>query len=324
MKSQATTSRDKRLASGRMAILTLLALAAYTGFIHWTLGWRYVLAQMSGIGLGWLLGAQAILVSTYFLRCWRIADYFRGETSGRFLALFRLTQVHNLLNIMLPFRVGETSFPLLMRAEFAVPLARGTAALLVMRLLDMHALFAAAGVGLVLKAGFAPLACLAWLFFLLSPLGLSLVKRPVFAFLHARLSGKPARLLADVELGVPADTPAFLRAWFATVVNWGVKVAVLAWALMLAGVTPAAAGFGGSLGGELSSVLPVHAPGGVGTYPAGIMAGALSFGSPASGPAFATLASAAVSIHLLVLVSAFAGTGLALLLSRLFEDRSAR
>lgn len=324
MNAEAKTHRDKRIASARMAGLTLAAMAAYAAFIQWSLGWSHVLRQMAEIGWPWLLAAQGMLVSTYFLRCWRISDYFPAETRGRYLSLFRLTQVHNLLNIMLPFRVGETSFPLLMRSEFGIPLARGTAALLVMRLLDLHALFAAAGAGLVLKFGFHPLACLGWLLFLISPLALYFAKRPVFRVLHGRLPEKAAILLGEIELGVPASTPAFLRAWFATVVNWAVKVAVLAWALVLADVTPVAAGFGGSLGGELSSVLPVHAPGGVGTYPAGIIAGAISFGSPASGPAFARLGSAAVSVHLLILLSAFAGAGLGLALSRLFEEPEAR
>ncbi len=61
--------------------------------------------------------------------------------------------------------------------------------------------------------------------------------------------------------------------------NWGVKVLVLAWVLALMGVEPIAACFGGALGGEISSVLPVHAPAGVGTYPAGIAAGAAAFGA---------------------------------------------
>ena len=38
-----------------------------------------------------------------------------------------------------------------MRSEFGVPLARSTSALLLMRVLDLHALFAAAGIGLVLE-----------------------------------------------------------------------------------------------------------------------------------------------------------------------------
>ena len=100
-----------------------------------------------------------------------------------------------------------------------------------------------------------------------------------------------------------------------TIVNWLVKVLVLAWALGLMGVLPMAASFGGALGGELSSVLPVHAPGGVGTYPAGITAGAISFGASAKGSAFDLLASASVNAHLLIIVSAVAGTLLSIVLS---------
>ncbi|MGO7565723.1 UPF0104 family protein, partial [Rhizobium johnstonii] len=71
-----------------------------------------------------------LLTSTYFLRTWLIYDYFPKETAGRFAVLFRVTHIHNLLNIMLPFRAGETSFPLLMLTEFGIPLTRGTSALL--------------------------------------------------------------------------------------------------------------------------------------------------------------------------------------------------
>ncbi len=56
-----------------------------------------------------------------------VADYFPRETKGQFRRLLKLTLVHNLLNVMLPLRSGEASFPLLMRSEFGMPLARATA-----------------------------------------------------------------------------------------------------------------------------------------------------------------------------------------------------
>jgi len=90
-------------------------------------------------------------------------------------------------------------------------------------------------------------------------------------------------------------------------------VLVLAWVLGLMGVDPIAACFGGALGGELSSVLPVHAPGGVGTYPAGIAAGAAAFGSAKEAGALAILAKASINAHLMIIVSAVIGTGLSLL-----------
>lgn len=99
-----------------------------------------------------------------------------------------------------------------------------------------------------------------------------------------------------------------------TMLNWAVKVVVLAWVLAIMGVAPLAASFGGALGGELSSVLPVHAPAGVGTYAAAIVAGAVSFGASADQATLETLGRASVNAHLMVIVSAVAGTMLSLLL----------
>jgi hypothetical protein len=273
----------------RMTGLTLLVVIAYAAFIEWFWGWPVILAQWAKVGVLPIVIALALLTGTYFLRTWRIYDYFPRETAGHFAPLFRVTQIHNLLNIMMPLRTGETSFPLLMRAEFGIPLARSTAALLVMRLFDLHALLAVAGF---------------------------VVRRPLVRFAARVLPKKAQSLVLEIERGLPGDAGAFARAWLMTVVNWLVKVLVLAWALGLMQVAPLAASFGGALGGELSSVLPVHAPGGVGTYPAGITAGALAFGALTDKAALTTLAQASINGHLLVIVSALIGTALGLLVAR--------
>lgn len=298
----------------RITVLTVGAIALYSAFIQWAWGWSEILAGWEAVGLPTLLIALALLVGTYFIRTHRMQDYFPRETQGQFLRLFRVTQVHNLLNIMLPFRAGETSFPLLMRSEFGVPIAHGTAALLVLRLLDLHALLAAAGLGLVAGSPRPYLAAGLWAMFLVLPLLFFPFKRPVMAAIHGRVSGKLARVAAEIDDGLPTDTAAFIRAWMLTVLNWGVKVLVLAWVLGLMGVAPLAAAFGGALGGELSSVLPVHAPAGVGTYPTGIAAGAAALGAGHDRATLDLLARASINTHLLMIVSALAGTGLSLLL----------
>lgn len=303
-----------------MSLLAFACLVAYVAFVEWQWGWARLLSQWSKVGAGTAAAALFLLTATYLVRAQRIYDYFPAETSGRFLKLFRLTQVHNLLNIMLPFRAGETSFPLLMRSQFSVPLARATAALLVMRLLDLHALCAAAGVGLVLGTENSGIAWLVWIAFLVSPLAFFAAKRPIFRHLNGALPQKLEKLLEEVEAGIPANTAGFIRAWAFTVLNWGVKVIVLAWVLSLLGVTPLAATFGGALGGELSSVLPLHAPGGVGTYPAGITAGAVAFGAAADRVAFAVMAEAAINAHLLIVASACVGTALSIVLSWLPQN----
>ena len=296
----------------RIALIAVLVIAAYAGFVQWVWGWGVILQGWRDVGVWTILAALALLVGTYVIRTHRMQDYFPRETAGRFLWLFRVTQIHNLLNIMLPFRAGETSFPLLMRSEFGVPLAHGTAALLVLRLLDLHALLAAAGVGLVADAGYKVWACMVWLVLLVLPLLLFPLKDPAVELARRKLPKKIVKFADQIEDGIPRDVAAFLRAWVLTVLNWGVKVIVLAWVLRLMGIDPIAACFGGALGGELSSVLPVHAPGGVGTYPAGIAAGAAAFGI--SKASLSLLAKASINAHLLVIVSAVVGTGISLLL----------
>lgn len=303
------------LVRNRMTLFSVAIVVAYAAFIQWFWGWPVLLGQWGEIGVVPVLSALALLVSTYFVRCYRIYDYFPNEARGRFLPLLRLTQVHNLLNIMLPFRAGETSFPILMRTEFGVPLARSTSALFVMRLLDLHALLAAAGVGLVLARQDRFLGWSLWAIYLALPLLLFPLKARAFTWFAPRLPQRAAQMLIEIEAGMPRNARALVRAWLMTVLNWATKVAVLAWALLLMGVLPLAACFGGALGGELSSVLPVHAPGGVGTYPAGITAGAISFGAEASGTALEQLGAASVNAHLLIVVSAVLGTLLSIALS---------
>jgi uncharacterized membrane protein YbhN (UPF0104 family) len=298
----------------RMVLLSLLVIVLYAGFLQWFFGWRTILSQWQSVGSGTGFLALALLVGTYFIRTHRMQDYFPEETRGRFLVLFRVTQIHNLLNIMLPLRTGETSFPLLMRSEFGIPLARGASALFVLRLLDLHALLAAGGIGLVASSAHPVLAGVLWFGFLLLPLVLFPLRRTVIGFAGRILPQKAVRIVHEIDAGIPGDIGAFMRAWSLTVFNWGIKVVVLAWVLGLMGVTPLAAAFGGALGGEISSVLPVHAPAGVGTYPAGITAGAIALGASRSGSAVSVLATASVNTHLLIVVSALVGTGLSLLL----------
>jgi uncharacterized membrane protein YbhN (UPF0104 family) len=297
----------------KITLLTVAMIALYALFIEWFFGWGTILASWQAVHIWTILMALVLLVGTYFIRTHRMQDYFPRETHGQFLRLFRVTQVHNLLNIMLPFRAGETSFPLLMRSEFGVPLVHGTSALLVLRLLDLHALLAAAGLGLVASASRPYIAAVLWALFLLLPLILFPLKSRLIATMRQRLP-RLATVVDEIDDGLPRDVSAFTRAWLLTVLNWGVKVLVLAWVLGLMGVLPVAATFGGALGGELSSVLPVHAPAGVGTYPAGIGAGAAAFGSARDAATLDVLAKASINTHLLMIVSALVGTGMSLIL----------
>jgi len=195
MQTDEQNRRPSALVRHRLSLIAAAAILAYAAFVHYVWGWGSIVAEWRTIGYGTVAAVIGLLVSTYFVRAWRLYDYFPGETTGRLVELFHLAQVHNLLNIMLPFRSGETSFPLLMRSEFSVPLLHGTSALLVMRLLDLHALLAAGGLGLVLASEAKLLPVVVWLAFLVAPIPAFLLKGPVLAALRPRLRGKLARIL---------------------------------------------------------------------------------------------------------------------------------
>lgn len=315
MKNDPVASRRAWIIRHAMTLGTAAIIAIYAVFIQWVWGWGSVGSLWRDAGWTSGLIALVLLLGTYVLRTWRIYDYFPVETGGHFGTLLRLVQVHNLLNIMLPFRSGEASFPLLMKREFGLSLARSTSALLVMRLFDLHALLAAAGIGLVLQSGKA-WAWALWLAFLILPALAFTLRGHAFRLAAKLLPAKAGKLLDEIQAGLPVDAKAFAKAWGATLINWFTKIAVLAWVLGLLGGLSIAASFGGALGGELSSVLPVHAPAGVGTYPAGITAGAIAFGAGASGLPLEQLGQAAVNAHLLVIVSSLLGTALSLFAAR--------
>lgn len=296
-------------------LISLIAIIAYAAFIQSIWGWPVLVRSWTQIGPVRLGAAIALLFVSHFVRCYRIYDYFLDDLKGRFLSLFRVTQLHNIINILFPFRTGEASFPLLMRLQFGMSVARSSSSLIWMRVLDLHALLAVGGLGFVLLSSHPVSLGLVWLAYCILPVAGFLGQAPLHLVASKHLPARFQETIDEAFAGLPRSTRSFLRAWFMTVLNWGIKVATLAWILVLLGVPVWQSAIGGALGGELSSVLPFHAPAGVGTYPAGIAAGAALFGGPAAAGGFDSLGKASVNAHILILVSALLGTGLSLLLS---------
>ncbi|MDH0910475.1 flippase-like domain-containing protein [Rhizobium pusense] len=303
----------------RVPLLSALAVIAYIAFIEWLFGWETVLAQWRALGFLPVVAASALMLASYLLRTWRIHDYFQKETTGNFARLFRVTQVHNVLNIMLPFRTGEISFPVLMKTEFGISIIRATSALFVMRLLDLHALLAAGTFGIVFETNRPPVGRLVWILFLLLPAFAYAFRRPVFRLFADWAPQRFQPIGAELEAGLPTNALLFIRAWIMTLINWFAKMAMLVILLGYLGLESVAAAFGGALGGELSSVLPIHAPAGVGTYPAAITAGALAFGGGGVPEARENLSRASINLHLLIVVAALAGVIVSLAVDRAYS-----
>lgn len=293
----------------KLSYLTSVTLfIAFVALIEFYFGWRNLLAPWRALPYSLVLLAIILTFVTYWVRAMRLYDYFRDDMRGAFAACLKLMLLHNFFNNLLPMRAGEISFPILMKRYFNVPLMRSTPVLLWFRVLDMHTLVLLALAITIKPWTYAVAACLLWLSV---PYLLFLANAKLLNYLNGHPGGRPRRLLYKVLVSLPYSHNAFWRAWLWTVINWVVKLGVFVWVLRLFIEIPFAAAWLGVMGGDVTSVLPIHAFAGAGTYEAGVVAGLLPFGAPAEA-AF----KAAVNLHLFLLATTLLGGALSLLLAR--------
>jgi len=215
------------------------------------------------------------------------------------------------MNNLLPMRSGELAFPVLMQRYYRLSPLESMPVLFWFRLLDLQVVlligFVAGGHLLGLSVGIVGLL---FVLLLLSPIaayGLRHWLHGVLARRDGRLAQKGVTMLASLP-----DRPIrLLGTIFWTWANWLVKLAALGW--VLAALVPVgfAAGVLGAIGGDLTTVLPVHAPGGFGTYEAGV---ALLLVPLVDEPR--NVLAAAVNLHLFVLGTALLAAALALFIRR--------
>ena len=297
-------------------LLIALQLAVLAGFAwaieHWW-GFGRLLAPWAAVPAALIALVVAAQLASYGLRALRIYLAEASIPRHAYPQALRLILLNNALNLLLPARTGEASFPLLLHRWFGVDPARGTGTLLWLRLLDLAvlAVLAAAALGPQL-AGSPDETGWRLLALALAPLPLlaPAIQRGLRRRLHGS-EGRAARLLQRLIEGVPAQEKQvaldLLLSWSA----WGIKLAALAAVFALLAGLPVTAALLGAIGGDLSTVLPIHTPGGFGTYEAGVIALVATSAEPD-----AALLAAAVNLHLLVLGIALGAGALAWLGTR--------
>lgn len=275
----------------------LLGFALLGGLILWvqhTVGWAALLAPWWSLPPGQLALLLAITATSYFLRAVRIYDYSYHILRGYFLSTLRLSLLHNTLNNFLPMRLGELAYPILMKRYFGQHYVASSVTLLWIRFLDLHFLGLPALLFLYVTQG-----AVYWLW--LIPPWLALI--PLLYWGHWNLyrrvagrSGRLAKLLANILGHVPDDAWRFFRIWMWTALSWICKL--LAFTIIVLHFSSLDLGHAvlGTLGAELSSVLPVNGVAGAGTYELAMSAVLLPLGIDVT-----TVLKAAVNLHLYLL-----------------------
>lgn len=286
-----------KLPRGAQRVLGLLVLVGFGWAVNHYWGFDTLFQPWAKVPV--LLVAIVVVaqMASYSLRAYRV---YRAEPEiprGSWPQCLRLILLNNISNLLLPARTGEASFPLLLNRWFGVNAAKGTGTLIWLRLLDLSVLAVLAVA--VLGSAFLPVAAVA----IVCVVGV--IAPMLMVPIHARVGTARTGLIGKVLSGVPARAGQVVFDLVLTWSAWAIKLGALAVVFaQLAGLSLPIALLG-AIGGDLSTVLPVHAPGGFGTYEAGV----IGLVAPAH-HVTKELVAAAVNLHLLVLgIALAAGAG---------------
>ncbi|MBD3816051.1 MAG: flippase-like domain-containing protein [Halothiobacillus sp.] len=305
MTSSAQSSISPRL---KMLLAWVLVLAVLAGVVAW-IGPDRLLAPWRLISIPALSLALILMVLSYALRALRIQRYFIHELRGQFWPTLKLSTWHILLNNFLPMRTGEISFPILMQRYFTLPASRTVPVLLWFRLLDLQAIVLLGLLAAIWGMGLPDAWAILVIILVPAPVLIFLARHRVRRVIAARPDGKwRGRLLGSVD-SLPQSIAHFLATLGWTWANWLIKLLTLAWVLAHVAPLGLAAALAGAIGGDLTTVLPIHAPGGFGTFEAGVVLALQPFGLDAT-----SALAAAVNLHLFVLGSSLLAALMVLLI----------
>lgn len=309
-----------------VTVALTLALGALLVGMVWLLATHTDAEQWRRIGEAWaspwIIPAVLGLGASYLLRAARLHAEWRGRTGATFGDCLRLFVLHNAAVIWLPMRSGEAGYALWLKQRWDVPLKTSLTSLLWLRLQDALVLaILSLAVWLAMTVQIAPVAglLLGAALAVLGAVAVTLGQRRWGARIARACAAPGPGLLAGLLRVTAKVTEALAsgrggwRAWGYCVVNWVIKLATLAGWMGLAAALSGNAALLGSVAGEWAGVLPVQAPGGVGTYEAAVWLGVRSATPVGEGAASAALVlQAAVSAHALSLAVASLAALLAL------------
>ena len=134
---------------------TLLALVVSGAGLWWLVSDPVVVAFTAALHRAriWdLAAAWALFPIIQWLRAWRFSLLITGRVEGSSWRMFAITSRLLLFNYLLPFKLGEISFPLMAQRTFGIDFLRATGVLIVVRVMDLCVVSTLLAFGVVLLA----------------------------------------------------------------------------------------------------------------------------------------------------------------------------
>lgn len=124
----------------RRLISTVIAIAVSAVVLWWLLadGIGAHLIEALGAANLWLLALGALIaIAIQMVRAWRFAILATGSLALPSCTMVGIATKLVLFNFLLPFKLGELSFPLMMKRIYGTPLGEGAGNLILCRFLDL-------------------------------------------------------------------------------------------------------------------------------------------------------------------------------------------
>lgn len=268
------------------------------------IGWKVIFQQWGKLSIVELFSLILLTMLSYWIRALRLQFHYLHLMKGQLTKAFWITSWHNFANNVLPFRVGEVAYPILLKRYFNINYTNSVATLVVFRGLDLYAIML---IGTILYSfnhlslGYGVYLSI---LILLAPLLIWLL---VSYFSNSKYISSFARNFDGGEFTLKVIAISAVL----SLINWLSKLLAFTVLIVSFGDISWFSAFFGSLGGELSSIAPFHGLMGFGTYEAGVSLG-LSF----MGVGIEHALLSAVNLHLFVLLSSVMSVGLAWLMDR--------
>jgi uncharacterized membrane protein YbhN (UPF0104 family) len=243
-----------RIAFWLLATVLLFVLVRHSN-------WQQTFLRLSDTPLTTLLVCTAIWTLSFVFRALRFQSEWKKFGQIPFQSSFRAIVLHNAAVVLVPFRVGELGYPVLVRELINVPWSQCVRSLLWLRFQD--------GVVLIIMA------------FLILPfmnLELRLASLGLVAFLFV-VSRKSWMLMLRSRHFLMRQLRAFLHqrsdgmGWLWSIANWISKIFVVSLLLQSLTNLDFLQTLKGALTGEMSALMPLTGPAGFGTYEVGVWIG---------------------------------------------------
>jgi hypothetical protein len=298
--------------------LSVVLAVAVTALCLWFLITPDVLQSLRRIGTDArplpIVAAFGLCTLVQWLRAWRYSMMTAANLDLPPIAMVRIACQANFLNFVLPFRLGELGYPVLMQRRYGIRFLHATGVLLLARLFDLAAvgcIFLASASSLGLMPGVLNLLAVAGSIALaVAPFGVALAGQA----LRPHLVRLPYVGTAIAEpLSAALDALGDLRVRVAVVaVGFAIWLALAWMAVLIAqavvGTVPAMAAVLGGAASSLAFALPINGIAGIGPTQAAWVMATVQAGVPWDDAVVSALA-----LHAVVLLNAIVLGGLAML-----------